>query len=259
MNYCIISFSTPQQAHIISTQYLRDEHLLYDDSILISSRGLDAVHLAARLESFDFDSVPNCCPIISPSQHISMLQERECRDNDTPKIYVACLAAYNSGFLHGLWIDATQDPEAIQEDITFMLSLSPVSHLETCDEWAIHAFEGFEGISLDEYESIDRVSALAQAIAEHGKPFSLYVDYLGFDDIEQALNDFQDNYYGCFKSAEDYAYNFFEETGQLKTIEQAGLNSFYIDWAKIARDWEYSGDLLFLEDSYDMIHVFSNH
>lgn len=30
---------------------------------------------------------------------------------NTPRIYAACLAAYNSGRLHGRWIDATQDPE----------------------------------------------------------------------------------------------------------------------------------------------------
>ncbi|WP_447531297.1 antirestriction protein ArdA, partial [Legionella pneumophila] len=27
---------------------------------------------------------------------------------DTPQIYVACLAAYNNGIVHGEWIDATQ-------------------------------------------------------------------------------------------------------------------------------------------------------
>jgi Antirestriction protein (ArdA) len=25
-----------------------------------------------------------------------------------PRIYVACLAAYNNGYLHGAWIDAIQ-------------------------------------------------------------------------------------------------------------------------------------------------------
>jgi antirestriction protein len=176
---------------------------------------------------------------------------------NTPQIYVACLSAYNSGFLHGLWIDATQDPEAIRDDLQFMLSLSPVSHLETCEEYAIHAFEGFEGITLDEYESIERVSALAQAIEEHGKPFALYVDYFGFDDIDRALIDFEDHYHGCFKSREDYAESYYEESGMISAIELAGLNSFYIDWIKIAHDWECSGDILFLEESYEMIHVFS--
>jgi antirestriction protein len=98
---------------------------------------------------------------------------------------------------------------------------------------------------------------LASAIAEHGKPFALYVDYFGFDDIERALIDFEDNYYGCFKSREDYAIDYYEQTGQLEKIELAGLDSFYIDWSKIAHDWEYGGDILFLKESYEMIHVFS--
>jgi len=33
--------------------------------------------------------------------------------NLTPQIYVACLASYNNGFLHGQWIDATQSEEEI--------------------------------------------------------------------------------------------------------------------------------------------------
>ena len=28
--------------------------------------------------------------------------------NTEPRIYVACLAAYNNGILHGAWIDAAQ-------------------------------------------------------------------------------------------------------------------------------------------------------
>jgi len=37
-----------------------------------------------------------------------------CTATDTPRIYVACLAAYNAGKLHGEWIDADQDAEAIR-------------------------------------------------------------------------------------------------------------------------------------------------
>ena len=28
--------------------------------------------------------------------------------DSNPRIYVACLAAYNNGYLHGAWIDADQ-------------------------------------------------------------------------------------------------------------------------------------------------------
>ena len=42
-------------------------------------------------------------------------------DTDTPRIYVACLASYNAGILHGEWIDAT-DADVIREAIANMLS-----------------------------------------------------------------------------------------------------------------------------------------
>ena len=66
---------------------------------------------------------------------------------DTPRIYVACLAAYNGGRLHGEWIDADQSADDIGEAIKQMLSRSP----EPCaEEWAIHDHENFQGIELGE-------------------------------------------------------------------------------------------------------------
>ena len=41
------------------------------------------------------------------------------------QIYVACLAAYNNGILHGRWIDAQQDAWAVYDDIRAMLDASP--------------------------------------------------------------------------------------------------------------------------------------
>ena len=41
---------------------------------------------------------------------------------DTPKIYVACLAAYNNGILHGQWINVDQDVDALQNEIQDMLA-----------------------------------------------------------------------------------------------------------------------------------------
>lgn len=84
---------------------------------------------------------------------------------NTPRIYAACLAAYNSGRLHGRWIDAIQDPEDIQAEISEMLAASPIPDAE---EWAIHDYEGFEGARLEEYSGIEKAHALALFIVEHG-------------------------------------------------------------------------------------------
>ena len=56
------------------------------------------------------------------------------------RIYVADLAAYNNGKLHGVWIDATQNLEDIQDQINAMLAESPEGFAE---EYAIHDYEGF--------------------------------------------------------------------------------------------------------------------
>ncbi len=45
---------------------------------------------------------------------------------DTPQIYIACLAAYNNGILHGEWIDATQDVSTIYNEIHEMLLTAPL-------------------------------------------------------------------------------------------------------------------------------------
>jgi len=52
------------------------------------------------------------------------------------RFYAACLASYNAGTLHGAWIDASTDVDAMQEEINAMLRASPhpnvlVEHFET--------------------------------------------------------------------------------------------------------------------------------
>ena len=61
-------------------------------------------------------------------------QEQQTR----PRIYVACLAAYNAGQLHGEWINADRKAHEIYADIKSMLERSPEPSAE---EWAVHDYE----------------------------------------------------------------------------------------------------------------------
>ena len=78
---------------------------------------------------------------------------------DVPRIYVACLASYNAGTLHGEWIEASQSADEIHKEIQSMLrrSREPIA-----EEWAIHDYEYFGGYELSEWESIDASPALAK-------------------------------------------------------------------------------------------------
>ena len=92
-----------------------------------------------------------------------------------PRIYVACLAAYNNGCLHGRWIEATT-PDEVMSEVRAMLADSP---LPDAEEWAIHDYEGFEGAHLSGYESFETVCNQADFVAEHGRLGALVVWEMG--------------------------------------------------------------------------------
>ena len=169
-------------------------------------------------------------------------------EKNTPiRIYVACLAAYNNGHLHGRWIDAKQDAWAIYDDIRGMLSTSPIVDAE---EWAIHDHEGFRGLSISESESIDHVAQLAAFIAEHGEFGAELVHQTG--DIEQAAKALEESYLGSFESLADYVEELTEETMHIPN--QLRL---YIDWNAMAHDAELNGDVFTVKTAYNEVHVFA--
>jgi antirestriction protein len=216
---------------------------------------LRALELAVGLAQVNFPSFS--FPIVSSLKCRLPFPryERECTDENTPKIYVACLSAYNNGYLHGLWVDATQEPEDIQDDIKWMLSWSPVVDDEACDEWAIHDYENWMGIEINECEDISQLTELANILQEHGKPFAYYYSYYG-NDVK--VKDFEEYYLGLYESEEDFVYQQWEESGQLKELEKLNISSSYINWEGIANDW-FIDSYLSIEISHQEVHVFLRH
>jgi len=148
---------------------------------------------------------------------------------DTPRIYVASLADYNAGRLHGAWIDATQDAEDIWEDVQAMLKLSREPWAE---EWAIHGTDNFNGIDIRESESFDTVSDLAQAIEEHGGAVAGFVSHFGQWDADG----FEEAYVGQYDSQQAYADELAGELGYYQALEDAGINASYFDLEQFASD-----------------------
>lgn len=171
--------------------------------------------------------------------------------SDTPRIWVSCLAAYNNGKLHGTWIDADQDAEDIMAEIETILKESPEPDAE---EWAIHDYEGFQGISVSEQESIEKVSEIANSITEHGKAYAVYVNYVGLE--YATLDDFEEVYRGCYESEEDFAYEHWEEMGIISKLEKASISESYIDWEKVATDL-FIESFYSVEVSYNEVYVFN--
>lgn len=173
----------------------------------------------------------------------------ESTTTERPRIYVACLAAYNNGILHGEWIDAHQEAWEIQAEISRMLQASPIPNAE---EWAIHDYEGFESVRIVEYADIEGVAKKATFIAEHGKLAAELIAYFG--DVEEAMEAIEDRYLGVYSDLAEYVQSVNEDC---QTIPES--IRYYIDWKAMARDAELSGDLLTIQTAHDEVHVFAGY
>ncbi|CZL26968.1 antirestriction protein ArdA [Legionella pneumophila] len=167
---------------------------------------------------------------------------------DTPQIYVACLASYNNGILHGKWIDADQDANSIYDEIHEILADSPIKGAE---EFAIHDFEGFGGARIDEYDSINDVAELAAFIAKHGELGAELFSYYSIEDAEKLL---EENYHGAYDSEVDFARALFDDCYSNAIPEDL---QFYFDYDAFARDL-FINDYFSVE-AYGQTHVFSNY
>ena len=165
-----------------------------------------------------------------------------------PRIYVADLASYNSGYLHGVWIYASEELEVIWEQINAMLANSPIANSE---EWAVHDYEGFGGYQVSEYKSIASLNEIALFIEEHEQLGTLLLT--NFYDLDEARKTMEENYHGCYASLADYAQAFTEETTDIPTTLE-----YYIDYEKMGKDWEMPGDIFTIETAHDEVHIFSN-
>lgn len=169
---------------------------------------------------------------------------------NTMRIYVACLASYNSGRLHGAWIDLEgKDGDDIQTEVDAMLAKSPTADAE---EWAIHDYEGFGPYKLSESASFDDIAELVEAVDEHGEAVLAYMaNNCG------ELSDFSDAYAGEFSSVEDYAQDLVEDcySDSLKSLPD--FIRFNIDWKGIAHDMEVGGDI-WTADAPGGVYIFRN-
>lgn len=163
-------------------------------------------------------------------------------------IYVADLAAYNAGILHGVWINATDDLEEIQEQVNAMLAASPEPDVE---EYAIHDYEGFGNYRLSGYEGLEAAHEIACFIEEYSDFGSELLSHFGDPDEARRVAD--EDYCGCYRSLAEYAKELTEETTDIP----ASL-VYYIDYESMGRDMELNGDVFTIETAFEEVHIFWN-
>lgn len=158
------------------------------------------------------------------------------------RMYVACLAAYNNGVLHGEWIDLDgKDADDIQAEIDAILAASPVPCAE---EWAVHDWDGPGLDRFGEHPNLDAVADYVETMESlddsEQDAFIAFIDNIGAHD-DTALERFRDVYIGEYDNVEHYAQEFLDDTGALSGVPES--LRYYFDTAAYARDLESSGDI----------------
>ena len=169
------------------------------------------------------------------------------------RIYVASLADYNAGRLHGRWIEVSSGAADIHSEIADMLAESSE---DIAEDWAIHDYEGFEPLKISEWHEVENLAAIANGVEQHGELFLHVLDYLGdtkhIDEATQCLNE---QYQGSADTLAAWAEDFMHETSSDAIKALPSVLQFCIDWDQVAREFERSGDVFGIRVD-DSVHVF---
>ena len=158
------------------------------------------------------------------------------KNDDIPRVYVACLGCYNEGRLHGKWMDADElEEEWEREGRCCTSGFYPMTACkkEHHEEWAIH---DHEYILCSEHPDIPKLITIMRLIEEHGEGFTEWYNYCGdqYDNPEEA---WQDCYQGEYDSEKAFAEEWAELCEYIKDDYSNPLIR-YIDF-----EWYWRADL----------------
>lgn len=192
------------------------------------------------------------------------------------RIYVACLASYNNGVLHGKWIDATADVEAMQDDINEILRSSKfpnvtiqipcdecmgtgerpctsfkcehckgtgtLKEIPSAEEWAIHDHEGEALKGIGEHTSLKEIAARIEleelAEREFGSDGPEIVRAY-WDNMGSMPDDAQS---AVYEAGEQYYGSYDSWTDWAESfLDDTGMLANLPDWARNYFDYEAYG------------------
>ena len=128
-------------------------------------------------------------------------------EDESPKVWIECLASYNSGNSVGRWVNVPETVEEMQELINEVLQNSKEPFAE---EWAFHCHEYFEPFDVSEYESLDSLVKKANIInqitdIEAFKAWdSSDIDIENMTE-EEIIEKFECEFLGVYEDEEDYS------------------------------------------------------
>ena len=161
------------------------------------------------------------------------------------RIYVACLASYNAGKLHGDWIDLDgKDVDEVKEEIEAILKASPEPFAE---EYAVHDYEGFGfgEFNFGEYPNLQNLVDLQALASEFGEEVVEAAVGVTSSNKAAELREAIERGYLTGDSEADIAEDWFAESGGVNLDELPNVIRYCIDWRKVAEELRMGGDLTF--------------
>ena len=150
-------------------------------------------------------------------------------DSDSPKIYVADLAAYNEGHLEGEWLDLADysDGAEVMAAITELVDKWKAKD-ESHEEYAIHDHENIPESLYSENmgeKDFDHVIELYKMATDRDVPMDVIQSWA--DDRGAEVSSFSDAYHGKYRSKEDFAESLVDEG--VISAEGIGSNIYITD------------------------------
>ena len=166
------------------------------------------------------------------TQAVKYSKPDESEKYTKPSIWVACLSAYNSGYLHGAWIVPKTTKEELLEQIQEVLKGSPVGDPE---EWAVHDYNNFP--NLGEYPDLEKVCEVQRAFEEF-EPSIVHGYLENFCDFEPGnlKENIEEAFVGTYDNFKDYAYQYADDT--IPGLDSGSTLAMYFDYDGFARDLE---------------------
>lgn len=151
-----------------------------------------------------------------------------------PRVWIGCLASYNSGRLYGEWVEIPQDAEELREEIQRVLKKSPEPFAE---EFAFMDYE-YVPSCFGENPDLEKLCEYASLYNQHGEAVEAFVSLNGAD----YLDEFEDHYMGCYSSFRHFAEEQAEH--EIECLVNKDAQQF------VFNNFDYAGYEIDLESSY---------
>lgn len=153
-------------------------------------------------------------------------------------IYVGTYRKYNEGSLKGEWLDLSD--YANKDD--FLEACAKLHSDEADPELMFQDWEDIPARFIGESHIDEQIWDWLALSEDEREIVAIYIDQVDQNSpVETAL----ESYEGEHDSAEDWARDFWDQTGMFSQVPEFAQN--YIDYEQFARDCRLGGDMVFVE------------